>query len=172
MKTASLALLLLLQTATSIAGTSFYKWSDADGVVHFTDDRNKIPAGFRLKARPLDLGEPEPAAAGNARPPSSPREPASASLADGHSEQWWRQRFAALRERIKALQDALPAKQTQLAELRRQRTLYQRSRDREAMNALEASIAADQTAIGELRDQLEALDQDAARAAVPSEWRR
>jgi predicted nucleic acid-binding Zn-ribbon protein len=85
---------------------------------------------------------------------------------------WWRQRFAALRSELKALQDGVAQKQTRLVELRRERRIYTRARDREAVNLLTDEISADEVRINQVMKQIDELEQDATRAAVPMEWRR
>lgn len=172
MKSALLAP-LLLAIAVPSAQAAFYQWVDAHGVVHFTDDARKIPLAYRKKARKLNLTEqPAPAGGATARQPASPPQPEpDLSAPGGHTQQWWRQRFSALRAELKALQDGMPQKQEKLVELRRQRTIYQRGRDRAAWNEMQAEISADETRIGELQKQIAALELEASRAAVPTEWR-
>ena len=170
MKTASLVVLLLLPLLASPTQAAVFQWIDDAGVVHFTDDAKSIPAKYRSKTRTLELPEAAPAGASQQPAPQLP-EP-RAAFAGGHSEGWWRQRFAALKGEVKLLQDGLQTKQAKLVELRRARTIYQRGRDREAINALEAEMAADEKRIADLLKQLDVLDQEATRQAVPGEWRR
>ena len=164
-------LLLLLQFVPSRVLAAFYRWLDADGVVHFTDDPKRIPLKYRQKAKKLDLPAESAPAPTEPSPQASPQayEP---SLPGGHAEDWWRQRFATLRDEVKALQDGLVVKQEKLVELRRTRTIYQRARDREAVNRMEADISGDETRLSRLLNQMEALDREATRAAVPAQWRR
>lgn len=170
MKIAALVFLLLLQINAPLAQAAFYQWSDANGVLHFTDDHNKIPMKYRKQARKLDLsGEPAPARP-VLQPQASPQ--LSASPPEGQSEKWWREHFAALRGELQALQDGLQAKQEKLTQLRRKRTIYQRGSDREAVNAMEAQILGDEKQMSELLNQIEALDQKATREGVPTAWRR
>jgi hypothetical protein len=179
MKGTLLVPLLLSLVTASLSEAAFYQWVDRQGVVHFTDDAKNIPLDYRKKARKLELSElPSSAVEVQPRQPTQP-EPAAPKLSapvdaapGGHTQQWWRQRFAALRAELKALQSAMPLKQANLGELRRKRTIYQRGRDREAINVLQAQISADEVRIGELQNQLNALDLEASRAAVPMEWRR
>ena len=173
MKTASLVLLLLLPLLAWRAHAAVFEWIDDAGVVHFTDDSKNIPAKYRKKTRVLELPEAAPAGSGGQPQRAEPqRSPSRAAFPGGHSEEWWRQRFAALRGEVKTLQDGLQTKQAKLVELRRTRTIYQRGRDREAINALEAEMAADEKRIADLLKQLDAVDQEATRQAVPGEWRR
>jgi len=167
-------LLVLLLAAASDARGAIYEWTDADGVVHFTDNHGSIPAGYRKKARKVENTE-EPAvafpASGMPQPVPQTVGPSQSSTG-GHDEGWWRRSFSSLRFEAKALQDGLPAKQAKLAELRRKHAIYEHGSDRAAANALEAEIAADQTRIAELQKKLDELDLEASRAAVPLEWRK
>lgn len=166
--------LLLSSTPLLRARAAVYEWVDANGVVHLTDDVDTVPAKYRRHAKRREVVEAPP----SSRPrPAAPEEAPSpdrlqAPVAGAHSEQWWRERFSRLRDEAKTLQDALPAKKADLAELRRQRTIFQRGRDRKALNALEAEIAADEARLKALQQQLALLEMQAAREAVPLEWRR
>ena len=169
-----LVLLLLLQVAAPLAQAAFYQWTDAKGVVHFTDDPDKIPPKYQKKARVLEIPD-QPAPAPKETPPlqASPQvSPPEEATPEGHGESWWRKRFALLREELQALESGLSQKQTQLVQLRRKRAIYVRARDREAVNAMQAEIAADEVRIAELLNQLAALELEATREGVPAEWRR
>jgi hypothetical protein len=173
--------MVLLQLATPCANAAFYQWTDAKGVEHFTDNRDKIPKRYLKKARKLETSA-EPAPAKDQAPgPQAPQLPSQApaqlsgpqsSGAGGHSEPWWRQRFAELRGDLKALEDGLSRKQEKLVELRRKRAIFVRIKDREAVNAMQDEISADEVCVNELRKRIEALEQEAAREGVPAEWRR
>ena len=169
-------LLLLLMVLLAGAGTgqaATYEWVDAGGVVHFTDDPGNIPEKYRDKAKKLENGIPniisEPAA-----PPAAPTitggmtEGANA----GHDQQWWHSRYTELRNEIKGVREALPQKKEKLVELRRKRVIFQRGSDRVAYNDLAKEIAADEARLQQLEEQLAALDQEAAKAGVPLEWRQ
>jgi predicted aspartyl protease len=59
-------LLLLLLVLPGPAGAELYRWTDADGIAHYTADLAAIPADFRASAR--SLSSPR-APDGPARPP-------------------------------------------------------------------------------------------------------
>lgn len=63
-------------------------------------------------------------------------------------------------------------KQLRLDELRRERRIFTRARDREAVNLMAAEISQDEVRINELLIRIDELEQQATRAAVPMEWRR
>ena len=156
------------------ADAAFYRWADADGTVHFTDDPDKIPPRYRAKARKLELSEEPAHPAGATGGGGAPHPPVveSEPLTGGHPEEWWRARYGSLREELQSLREAQPAKQKKMLELRHKRTVFSRGSDREAMNGLRDEIAADEQRIAELTDQLQRLDAEAARAGVPADWRR
>jgi len=180
MKVSLLALPVLLCVAAAPAGAAFFQWTDAKGVAHFTDDAKKVPKKYRDKAKRLKLPAETAPAAPSAQPQGPAAQPPAAHLPPphaeaapgGHPEAWWRQRFASLRRELKTRQDVLALKQEKLVELRRERRIFTRVRDREAVNAMEGDISADEVQISDLLKQIEALEQEAARAAVPVEWRR
>jgi Domain of unknown function (DUF4124) len=153
-----------------------YEWSDSQGVVHFTDDPDRIPDKYRLKARELNVqpvtGEKEST---SPPPPAAATIPAPAKAVPsygGHDEEWWRSSFQALRDEIKTIQDNLPGKRDKLAVLGRKRTLYHKATDRTAFNELNAGIEKDEARITDLQKRLAELETAAATAAVPLEWRQ
>lgn len=179
MNAALLTLLVLLQISANFALASFYQWTDTRGVIHFTDDPDKIPRPYQKKAKELNLRD-QPAPEAGASPRTAPATSAPGATAGpsevqapgGHPEKWWRSRFAALRGELETLQKGLPEKRAALLELRRKRALYGRGSDREAQSILQSAISADEERIAVLVNQIGLLEQDAARAAVPAEWRR
>lgn len=168
-------LLVLLQAAALPARADFYQWTDAQGVIHLSNDRDNIPGKYRKRARRVQDAAPpavSPKPAGG-DPGAAPAEPAGQPiLPGGHPESWWRERYFALRSDIAALEQGLPGKRVRLLEVQRERRIFMRARDREAANALESEIGRDETRIVELNKMLDALEAEAARAGVPLEWRR
>jgi cell division protein FtsB len=77
-----------------------------------------------------------------------------------------------LRAEIKLLKDGLPAKREALTEVNRRKIKFQKGSDRSAFNELSAEITRDEERIKELEKQLYDLDMEAARNAVPLEWRK
>lgn len=177
----SLLLALILLPLSNVYA-AFYQWTDDSGVIHFTDTRKKIPKKYQKKAKevtppgkssPAAPTSPAPTPASEPKAMEEPSRPAAAPpTPGGHPEQWWRERFTSLRRELKALQDELPLKQVRLAEVRRERRIFFRARDREAVNALEAELTANEVRRAEIERELEALELEAARAGVPAEWRR
>lgn len=174
MKNVLLSLCLLLLSAPRAADAAFYQWTDTNGVVHFTDDRKKIPKQYHDKAKRIEVREApaaESAPPREAAPAPAAKEAAPEQRAPGgHDEQWWRERMGELKGELKTLQDQRAGKEQQMVELRRKRTIFQRARDREAVNAMQASIAADEARISDLLNRIAALELAGARAGVPAEW--
>ena len=107
---------LLLAVTVSAVGfaQSVYRWQDAHGEIHYTDDPSTIPKGATVVAtegEPIsEMGAPAPVrkiepviaqrdlkAAGNSTDPAVPNS----------SEQYWRGQFRAAREKIHSLEDEL-----------------------------------------------------------------
>lgn len=176
--------LVLIIAAMGVAGPSWgetYEWTDSKGVVNFTDDLDKVPAKYRTKVReresirseegavpPSGGSEPVIQQTGKTPPPSSP----SVMVYGGHGQGWWRGQYASLRQGIKAIESSLAEKRDKLAELKRKRIIYQRTRDRVAYNQLEAEIKGDEAQLKEVQERLSALDDEAGKAGVPQDWRQ
>lgn len=165
----------VLAGLVTIAWADTYRWVDDQGVIHFTDNPDRIPAKYhkRVQETPSPAApEPTPQSKTPEPPPQRQLQPPPPDLPGGLSEQAWRSRFSAIRAEIKALQDGLPAKREAIDQLRRKRIIYQRLQDRTAYNAQNEKIGRDEARISELQAQLSALDAEASRAGVPLEWRK
>lgn len=175
MKFILLLLVLLISWLPAAVGAPFYQWLDGQGVTHFTDNPDRIPAKYRARAKKIKLSDEAAPTPGN-RPAAEAPAPAPPAATDpnygGQSEAWWREHFQVLHKELKELQDGLPEKQTRLAELRRKRVIYMRTQDREAVNSVQAEISANELRISELQGQLGELERRATQAGVPSEWRQ
>ena len=172
MKRVLLSFLILSLLSPLLARAAFYQWTDAEGVVHFTDNRKNIPKQYQDRARRVEVSDKAttaaPASDGAARQEPQQRvvEPG------GHGERWWRDRYKTLRSELKSLQDGRTRKEQALVELRRKRTFFHKASDRQAINVMEADIAGDDAKISEMLNRIQALDLAAAQAAVPLEWRQ
>ncbi len=161
------------------AHAALYEWTDDRGVVNFTDNPANIPAKYlnRVKKRPsidVKTGETGAAPAQDAGKPAPAESAGSGTgvLYGGHNEKWWRAEFAKLRDEMKNIQDALPAKRDALEEARRKMTIYSYPRNRQAYYDQLAEIEKDEARIRELNGQLEKLDLEASKAGVPFDWRK
>lgn len=158
----------------SLAHADTYRWVDDKGVVHFTDDPDRIPSRYLKRVQEIQADPPSIQQDKSQEPLKKPRpQSGSASiLPGGLSEQAWRSRFTTIRAEMKTLQDGLTKKREALDQLRRKRIIYQRSQDRSAYSEQMDEIERDEGRIKELEAQLNALDNEASRAGVPLEWRR
>jgi hypothetical protein len=171
------AAFVLVFIAVSSACGDVYRWTDDKGVVNFTDDADRIPAKYRKKARRM-VTEPVTTIPAESPAPSStpavdaPPSSAGQELYGGYGEEWWRGRFRAAREQLQALQNGMVDKRQKLQQISRQRTIYQRSRDRVAYYDLKTEIEQDEKREVELQNKLQDLDQQASTAGVPFDWRK
>lgn len=158
----------------SLAQADTYRWVDDKGVVHFTDDPDRIPSRYlkRVQEIPADPSslQQDKAPAPLTAPPSQAG--SGSILPGGLPEPAWRSRFTTIRAEMKALQDGLTKKREALDQLRRKRIIYQRSQDRLAYSEQADDIERDEVRSRELEAQLNALENEASRAGVPLEWRR
>lgn len=174
LKFALLSVWLLMPALPSVAAV--YEWVDDKGVVHFTDNADKIPPKYLKKVRERDNGAGSVTITPQAVPSDRPSDRQTGSAAGRerirNDEGVWRSRFTSLREEKKRIELGLAAKREKLMTLRRKRTIYQRSTDRTAYNEQNAEIEQDEARIKELEKKLLELDAEAARAGVPMEWRQ
>ena len=113
-----LCVILALSTSAA-AWAATYEWRDDNGVTHFTDNADRIPGRYlkRVKELPSTGG-------GTTRQQSadSPVPPA-ASLPTGGDTGVKQAQYARLSRELKAIQEALPGKQEELARLRHKWTV-------------------------------------------------
>ncbi len=164
-----------------MAHAAMYEWKDEKGVVNFTDNPEKIPAKYkkRVKKRP-SIGIDSTESATAPAPEIKQKTPDAVTTPmkekeltyGGHNEEWWRSSFVRIREELKNMQDRLPEKKQDLEIARRKMTIYQYPKYRQAYYDLKSEIEKDGARIEELNNQLQTLDNDASKAAVPFDWRK
>ena len=169
--------LCLALLAAVAADAGIFEWVDSEGVTHFTDNPENIPAKYQKKVKERDSAPPEspyvaPAASPAPPPPSESKVGEEQRLRGGHDEWWWRAGFSEIRRELDGIQGKLAGKREQLSILHRKRVIYQKARDRVAYNELDADIKRDEARVKELEDRLVTLEAEADRADVPQEWRR
>ena len=168
----SIILLAGIMILAGAAHATDHEWTDSQGGVHFTDNLNNVPAKYLDKVKKLDL---KPVIQ-KEKQPAQPEQTSSATAAQspygGHDETWWRSSFTALRNEMKSIQDNLPGKKDKLDELRRKFYIFSKPSGRIAYNDMYAEISRDEARVAELQKQLAALDDAAAKAAVPVGWRQ
>jgi hypothetical protein len=167
--------LVLVMFACPAVQAEIFEWIDGQGVVHFTDDLDKVPAKFRGKVqiKTPGAGRDGGATAEKVQPPgvAAPPPNVKKQLYGGHDENWWRSSFNVAQGELKKLQDQLAEKNQSLTELHRKRVIYQKPSDRVAYNALAEEISGDEEKLKALQAQFAALQAEADNAGVPQEWR-
>jgi len=165
-------LLVCLMAMAAPAKGEIYKWTDRQGVVHFTDNSDKIPAKYRNKVREVDVTPVIQETDQSSKTETESITPPAQKLFGGHDEKWWRSRYKALRSEMKRIQNSLPEKKDHLIQLRRQLYIFSKPSSRIAYNDMNAEIGNDEARINELQKEITDLDGEAARAGVPLEWRQ
>ena len=110
--------LFFAATLPSLASATTYQWRDDAGVLHFTDDSDRIPE--RYLKRVTETGSPEAGkeAAPAQKKQEAPAPPeASGSAAKTVAQPAASNRRAKLEEELKPLKEALPLKKEELARL-------------------------------------------------------
>jgi hypothetical protein len=193
-----LILLVLVSIfACSAAWATVYEWVDGQGVVHMTDEPEKVPDQYRMKmkTREMDTREvqaPLPAAAEKTAPVVQEKK---AELYGDQDEGWWRTSFKTIRDELKRLRAKLPAKKEVLPQLHRRWVISMgkmpgqgQSADNPNSYITDSSLSTpgqrridyynqkneiekDEARISELEQQLAALEARADWFGVPAGWR-
>ena len=108
----------LLVFSASLAPASTYQWRDDNGVTHFTDDSDRIPAKYLGRARELDSirGGKKPATPAKAQDlPAAVAAPAASAANDSQAVR--SEEKEQLEEELKSLRAGLAAKKKELDRL-------------------------------------------------------
>jgi len=170
------------------AQADIYQWTDSNGVVNFTDSLGNVPKKYQKKVKILPSADSSQQGADTESAESTAPEGSVAPAAEldqqaaqpdpqqkifgGHNEMWWRSQYGSLRRELVQLQTDLPAKRTELEQLRRKSVLYTYARNRVAYQEKLAEIKRDEERINALTKQLADLDTQASSAGIPFEWRQ
>lgn len=179
-----LMLVAALFVSQSALAQTIYRWVDADGVMHFTDDPAQIPT----KARPgaskmppqeieLVIGKDAPGdAATEVAAPKPAPEPARPSEPDPlQLERQWRSAFKVLNHRVEELESSLAAERKRL-ETAANSSVYNPMTG-QYVPTNEAELIKERIRKSELelkhtQEELDDLERDASRNSIPREWRR
>ena len=112
-----LLLVMALSVCASAQAGSTYQWLDRDGVTHFTDNAERIPAGY-LSAVQERPSAPPAAATPAPSPPAPAASPSPPSQVVGQGEGLQLTAGARLGQELKALKEALAVKKKELSRLR------------------------------------------------------
>lgn len=161
-----------------------YRWIDAQGEEHFTDDPASIPAEYRKVAQPMRGFEARksPALGPSAAPAMTPDPSAAAEEAQRREqevarEKRWREAFRAAREKVATLERALAADRAKVADPAAAGMPLRRLADGTILpsfeyEAAQQRVARNEAELARAQEALEDLDRSASREAVPQEWRR
>jgi len=72
MKTVLLCIMLAASLLATAAGAQTYRWTDADGTIHFSDALEKVPTESREAAQPFNLDQGAATTDGDAAPGVEP----------------------------------------------------------------------------------------------------
>lgn len=160
-------LLLGLMATPSLAAV--YEWVDDKGVVNFTDSPDKIPARYKGVAREKDLSEEKNVTViRDEGAPAAPEDQSPQSQSyGGRNADWWAGAIQAVKAEIRSIEEGLPAKRQELAQVQRRRTLYHKAADRVAINRLTKEIDDNEAKVKELQEKLNELQTKAEEAGVP-----
>lgn len=164
---------LILGGAATLLGQT-YEWTDANGVVHFTDNQEMVPRKYKgtvrvresVRSTVEDLGVLQQAA-----PVTTPEPPKGETLYGGKPFPWWQKRYLNLakeREKVVARLQELKGKETTT---KRKKLILQRASDRAAVKEVQEQIASQEEQLKRIDASIAELEGDALRAGVPPRWK-
>jgi hypothetical protein len=118
-----LAIILCFVLAATGAVAATYQWTDKEGVVHYTDNPDRISPQYQQKALERDVTPLQPLKSETPRPepaasPSPPPAVTGEGLYCGAGAAVWQKRFKNLRDERRNLDEALPEMEKELKRLR------------------------------------------------------
>jgi chromosome segregation ATPase len=158
----------------TLALADVYEWTDERGVVHFTDNPERVPAKYRQKVQQREsiTGEAPKSSPAQPEAPAGSQEAApKQELFGGHDLNWWRREYSSLSKAVDALSAELAKAREDVTVARRKKLILQRERDRESLAQKKEALAAKETRLSDLQKKLDDLESAAARAGVPARWR-
>jgi len=154
-----------------------YQWTDADGVIHFTDDAGKIPENFRDSAQEIrhpdePKKKPSPAPESESQPEIQPEHrrmiPSEAVDDNGHNREWWQDRVQEWQSIKADAQAKLADAQEQLG---RARYLDSTPAQSKKVQEISAEISKYEKKIQEADSMLtDGLADEARQANAPPGW--
>lgn len=170
---AVVAVALLVGTAGALFGQT-YEWTDAAGVVHFTDNEEMVPRKYKGTVRVRESVRStveDQAPLQKAAPPPIPEPPKGEELYGGKPLSWWQARFLSLaneRQQVVAQLDELKVKETAK---KRKKLILQRASDRAAVKEVDEQIARQEERLTSIDANIAELEGNARRAGVPERWK-
>ena len=172
-----------------------YRWVDDDGEVHYTDDKNSIPAAKRKAARVTEGDElgiaPSGSASKGPAKDSVEKTPVKVEVApsgddaerqrleaEEQAEKEWRGRFRAAHQRVEQLEKLVEADKRAVEDPNAAGVPVARPDYRGVvlpspeLEIIKRRLGGEQKELARAREDLADLERDAARKAIPLEWRR
>jgi hypothetical protein len=192
------SLLVLALAAAPASAQTIYRWTDAKGVVHYSDDASNAPKGVKVETTggaelvevkatktPGQSGPREPVATVIPVPPPPAGEVGEGDVVD--DEEYWRHAFQAAREKIRKLEEEVATRQRIIDDPRQLSTYGARYCGAapvrppgryggyaywSCLNEIKQQQPDEQKSLERAKEELHDLEVRAANAAVPLEWRR
>lgn len=165
----------LLAFSAGAAFADLYQWQDREGVIHITDDLQKVPEEFRGKVKVFKEETPKPAApAPEAAEPERPAtEERGEALYGEQTLEWWRQNIMKKRDEIQMLESSVTAKTQYIDIFEAGRRFGQTfgTTEVDTYNRYRQELVDDQRRLLELKNELDELRRRARVAGVPREVR-
>lgn len=167
----------LLALLPAFALADIYRWTDTEGVLHITDDLDKIPHEYRNKIITTETEAAENGVKVDAskrdRAGDKPKDPETEFYGD-HPLNWWRLTFNRLHSEIDAASKELEQKEQFIDMFTRGRRLGQRNKpeDIETFKKYKVEMPLVKKRLKELEGKLEDLKRSARKNGVPKDARR
>lgn len=154
-------------------GATIYKWVDKNGVIHFTDDYEKIPPLYYNQVQKEEVEDaqklvpPAPSTQNSQPPPKEERD------IYGRDEAWWREKVRPWKEQLKEANENLDRLRQEYSDktaTMAQKGLVSRARYQTETNKYNEEKAKYETQITEAKEMLERLSKEAKESKANLDW--
>jgi len=178
MRASALSILLVILSIGSLQAETIYRWVDKEGVVHLTDQYEKIPVADREKVKKETFEDSSTAAVPARVEPSEKRDEGGVTNPLSQNEAYWRDRARPWKEKLAEAKEAYEnanKKYMERSEQLSQRKFGSRTQykmDIMEMEKLNGERKKYEAQMNEANDSLKRISREAEEANANPEWVR
>jgi hypothetical protein len=176
MRTAALSIFLVFVSIGSLQAETIYQWVDKNGVVHFTDQYENVPATERGRAKKETFEDSPKAVVPAPAERSEKGDEGSATNPLGQNEAYWRNRATSWKEKLAEAKEAYEkvnkryAERTEQLSQRKFGSRTQYKMDIVELDKLNGERKKYEAQINEANDTLKRISMEAEEAGANPDW--
>lgn len=162
---------LILIFFAPLAHADLYEWVDEEGIIHITDQIEKVPPEYKAKLKvhkSTPASEPERVEE-SAQRPAMPEGERGEELYGDHTLNWWKEEFARKKDEVQSLEAGVTSKRqyVQIFESGRRFGQVYGTTEIATYKTYKKELPEDEERLIKLKDELEELRRKARIVGVP-----